>query len=149
MYFTQLFRGREHQPNPRWLVILRARHEVTRIVSLPLSLIDSSRISPDIIERACRHLSEKLWITWPLSWNLFAPLVWGSKSREWVEANVSNSKSNQKFACQMKCKNHWKQELTLVFPRIAVNADCSVVAESQYRVMHTDKVAPKSFSTNF
>ena len=54
--------------------------------------------------------------TWPLSRNLFAPLVWGSTSPKWVQANVSNSKSNKKFACQMKCKNRWKQQLILVFP---------------------------------
>ena len=74
---------------------------------------------------------------WPLSRNPFAPLVWRSKSREWVEANVFNSKSNQKIACQMKWKNRWKQEIILVFP-----TDCtqsSVVSESQYRIIHTDK----------
>ena len=63
-----------------------------------------------------RHRAEKICTTWPLSRNPFAPLVWGSKSREWVEANVSNSKSNQKFAYQIKCKNRWKQEFILVFP---------------------------------
>ena len=33
-------------------------------------------------EKACRHLAEKLCTTWPLSQNPFAPLVWGSKSRQ-------------------------------------------------------------------
>ena len=64
---------------------------------------------------ACRHQAEKLCTSWPLSRKPFAPLVWGSKSREWIEANVSNSKSNQKFKCQMNCQHRWKQEFILVF----------------------------------
>ena len=86
---------------------------IKNIISVFLSFSNTERRE---VVLAYRHLAEQLCTTWYLSRNLFAPLVWGSKSREWIEANVSNSKSNQKFARQMKCINCWKQKLILVFP---------------------------------